>query len=341
MHHHQEEHHKNDWRDVFHSVRDFRKAPPITFAIEGILQNDGATFIGGLSGHGKTFVMLSMVKALLSRKSDKKLWGHFRVTETAKRVLYLTPESTISTFKHRLKLCRLYDYVKDGRLLVHTLSKGSTPDLSDPRVLAPAKGAHVFLDTAVRFGEGDENDARDNQNGLATGIFGLLRAGARAVVAAHHSPKSFAKENMMRLENVFRGSGDIGAMLAAAWGIKQLDIQRNILHIENVKSRDFEACGPFQLIGRPYINDSGTFRLHKKPGNCGTLSEQPGMNRGGACEKDRAEHAEKLDMLRGFLRTHPKSSSNELRKRFAEKGITVKAGTIRKYRFELRHSTSL
>jgi hypothetical protein len=82
---------------------------------------------------------------------------------------------------------------------------------------------------------------------------------------AHHSPKPFARENTMRLETILRGTGDIGAMVATCWGIKQLDSEENIIHVENVKPRDFQPPRPFQLIGRPHISDQGDFRLYKAP----------------------------------------------------------------------------
>jgi hypothetical protein len=203
------------------------------------------------------------MKALLSRHKHKKLWNHFKVLEIAPRVLYLTPESAITPVMDRLRRFDLYRYVKNGQLLVRTLSKGPTPKLSDPKILAAAKGAHVFLDPTVRFEEGDENEAFDNQR-LANAIFTLLYAGAKTVVATHHSPKKFATQTVMTLENMLRGTGDIGAMFATAWGIKQLDEGRNIIHIENVKSRDFEPGRPFQIIGRPYINEEGDFRILKR-----------------------------------------------------------------------------
>jgi RecA-family ATPase len=86
---------REDWRDAFHSIEDFENAPPISFAIDGFLQNDGATLIAGLSGHGKTLVMLSLVKALFAGKGTK-LWGQFDALETAFRVVYLIPECTIT-----------------------------------------------------------------------------------------------------------------------------------------------------------------------------------------------------------------------------------------------------
>jgi hypothetical protein len=325
------------WRGMFHSLADFENAPPISFAIKDFLQNDGATLIGGLSAHGKTLIMLSMAKALLVGPPTK-MWGYFDVLEKASRVIYLIPESSIVPFKHRLKLFGLYDSLSDDRLLVRTLSLGPTPRLSDARILLAAKGAHVFLDTAVRFSvEGSENDAGDNQRGLASDIFALLGAGARTVVGAHHSPKPFAKENTMRLENILRGTGDIGAMVATCWGIKQLDACENIVHIENVKPRDFQPPQPFQLIGRPYITDEGDFRMHKKPTECGSLmdEQQPGRDRGGASSLDRERRAANIALLRGWLKDDPGLTSEEVARKFRNEGIEIGRSTVRKYKMEI------
>ena len=323
--------------DVFHSYEDFESAPPVSFSIDGILQDDCVTVIAALSGHGKTLTMLSMAKALLKRRGDKKLWNQFPVREIASRVLYLIPESGITPFKARLKHFHMYHYVKDGRLLVHTLSKGPTPDLSNPKVLAAAKDAYVFLDPIIRFEKGNENEAAVNQQGLAKDIFALIRAGAKAVVAAHHAPKNFSKESVMTLENMLRGTGDIGAMVATAWGIKQLDAGKNIIHIENLKARDFEPSGPFQIIGRPYINEEGDFRIHKKPGECGSLVvEEKNHNKGGASPGVRRLKAENKRLLAGFLRDDPNATSAKLVKLFKKTGITISKGAIRKYRMEFR-----
>jgi hypothetical protein len=323
--------------DIFHSYEEFENAPPISFSIEGILQNDCLTMIAGPSGHGKTLTMVSLVKALLNSHKHKKLWHQFKVPETVPRVLYLIPESGITPFKERLKRFHIYVYLKEGRLLVHTLSKGPTPDLSDPRILAAAKDAYVFLDPMIRFEKGSENEAADNQRGLAHDIFVLLRAGARGVVAAHHAPKNFSKETVMTLENMLRGTGDIGAMVATAWGIKQLNAEKNIIHIENLKARDFEPCGPFQIVGRSYINDEGDFRMYKKPGECGSLAEElKSYNKGGAPLEERRAKAEKKRLLRDFLEDDPEATSPALVKHFKQAGIELSEAAIRKYRREIR-----
>jgi hypothetical protein len=92
---------------------------------------------------------------------------------------------------------------------------------------------------------GDENSAAE-QRAFADSLFALQRAGARTITGAHHSPKSFGKDTYMTLENVLRGSGDIGAMLATCWGLSQIDSSSTRIYIQNVKAR----------ISRPAIHSS-------------------------------------------------------------------------------------
>jgi len=328
-----------DWRSMFHSYEDFENSAPLTFSIGGFLQNDGATFVGGLSGHGKTLILCSIAKALLAGKGAR-LWDLFPVEENAVRVMYLIPECSLAPFRHRLKLFGIYGCLSpnDDRLLVRTLSAGATPRLDDARILFAAKGAHVILDTAARFSTGDENEAGDNQRGLASDIFALLGAGARSVIAAHHSPKPFAKESVMRLENVLRGSGDIGAMLSTAWGVKQIDAASNVIHIENLKPRDFQPCGPFEIVGRPHIDDAGDFRLHKRPGECGTLADEQPTERskgGGAPSQVREDRRANIARMQRWLGEQPHLSTEDLVSRFAQEGIEVGDRTVRKYRLEV------
>jgi hypothetical protein len=111
------------------------------------------------------------------------------------------------------------------------------------------------------------------QKVFAETLFALQRAGARTIVGAHHSPKSFGKDTFMSLENVLRGSGDIGAMLATCWGLSQVDAGTNRIFVQNVKARDFQPCEPFIIQGRPSIDLTGYFELTEPPGFAGSLAE--------------------------------------------------------------------
>jgi hypothetical protein len=259
-----------DWRAVFHSFDEFENAPPLRFAINNFLQEEGITVIGGLAGHGKTLVMLSMAGALLD---GTPLFGHrlFDVTSPAERVLYLVPESSIGPFWSRIQLFRMQEHVRAGRLLVRTLSsREEISGLDDARLLKAAQGAHVFLDTAVRFMAGSENDV-ENTRPFADALFRLLGSGARTITGAHHSPKGFEGQDFMTLENLLRGSGDIGAMLCTAWGVRQVDADKNQLFVQNVKPRDFQPCAPFVLEGRPHLDEAGQFKMLAEPGTAGEM----------------------------------------------------------------------
>lgn len=258
------------WRELFEDLTDFEKAPPLSWAIEGMLQEEGMTMFAGLSGHGKTFIMMAVAKALLE---GSRLFQNFQATQSPNGVLYLIPEVGRRSFWKRLKMFGLEQYVKDERMLVRTMSMGTVVPLSDKRVLAAAKGRDVFLDTAVRFLEGEENKAEDNV--LAETGFALLAAGARTWIGAHHSRKDFEKERYMCLENVLRGTGDLGAMLTACFGVRMLDPQKSLVHVECVKMRDAdEQPRPFQLEGRPWLDKEGQFHMVKPPGECGSLADE-------------------------------------------------------------------
>jgi len=259
---------EQDWRAFFHTRTEIENAPPLNFAIDGFLQEEGITLIGGLAGHGKTLCMLSMVRALLEQGN---LFTKFPATRTSNRVLYLIPEAGIGPFSARLRTFRLMEYL-DDRLFVQTLSAKTPLTLTDPRLLKAAEGADVFLDTAVRFMQGDENDASE-QRAFAESLFNLQAAGARTITGAHHSPKAFSKDTFMTLENVLRGSGDIGAMLCTAWGLKQIDPVSNSIYIANVKPRDFQPCEPFIIRGRPSLDQTGYFEMTHPPGFAGNLSD--------------------------------------------------------------------
>jgi hypothetical protein len=331
------------WLELFHTRAECEAAPPLTFAIEGFLQADAITGIAGLSGHSKTLTALSVVRALLAGPNElvpqeRKLWDYFPIMERAKRVLYLIPESSLGPFVHRLKLFGIYEEV-EKRLFVRTLTKGPTVPLADARILRAAKGAHIITDTAIRFmGTTDESSASEVAAALSTDLLNLLAAEARAVMPLFHSPKSFGKESEMTLENMVRGSSELGAVLATCWGLKRLDEKTNLVHVQNLKPRDFEPCGPFQLLGRPCIDRDGDFRLHQRPGDCGTLVEEQPSPSNEANEEKKKLRTARLKILSEW---DPKLTSKDVVAKFAAIGHDVSESTVRKYRMDLANKSEM
>lgn len=329
---------RQDSAEIFDNWEEFQNARPLRALIEGFLWADVANAIGGLSTEGKTLILLATVKALLS---GRPLFGHFPVAEPLDRCIYLIPECARGPFWSRIRLFGLEDYVKSGRLLVRTLTKGPRVELDDPRLLASVRDASVTIDTAVRYAEGDESSATDTAKGLAASVFGLLSSGAACVHIAQHSPKSFAKERFISLENCLRGSGDFGAFVGAGFGIRQIDKMQNIIHLEDIKPRDSEPAEPFQIVGRPWIDREGDFRLHRAPGACGRLADyldaMPGMNRGGgAPAEERDAKTRNKELLQQWLAADPHLTTDTLVERFRLQGIALNASTVRGYKRMLR-----
>jgi AAA domain-containing protein/Toprim domain-containing protein len=237
---------------------------------------EGNTFTGACSGVGKTWWQLSMAKALTT---GRPFLGVHAVPERQK-VLYLIPEAGDRPFRKRLLTMGI---PMDGSVFLCRTLKDGLLKLDDPSLAQAIRDWKpvIFLDTAIRFaGFKDENSAAENAGGLASSIFELQRLGAISVVSAHHSPKSTANvnkhnkyESEMSLENMLRGSGDIGAMCDTVWALRHddggkdapedyLEDSKNVLtriYVANVKPRDFQPADPFVIQGRPHIDERGDF----------------------------------------------------------------------------------
>jgi hypothetical protein len=228
----------------------------IDWVIQDIMP-EGLNFLGALSGHGKTFFGLSLAKALTT---GKPFLGKYAVP-TVVPVLYLIPESSGRAFKTR---CLRFGIPDDRNLFIcRTISEGPVLPLNSPEVLAMVKKLKpvVFVDTAVRFSTAsDENSSREQQQ-LWNEMMEMRLAGARGVMALHHSPKSSQNEEMT-LENVLRGSGDIGAQADAVWGIRRDNTLFDNgagpgeIDVACVKPRDFTPPAPFRLA-MSYVDSHG------------------------------------------------------------------------------------
>ena len=163
------------WREHFRTLSELDEGE-VPMLIENILPSEGISFLGSLSGVGKTWIALSKVKAL---RTGKPLFGRFRVPEIVP-CAYFVPEMGSRAVRHRIEMLRI---PSSEEFLIRTLKEGimhlDSPHLRDMiQALMPV----VFLDTAIRFMRGkDENSASENSVGLADALFHLLRLGARAV----------------------------------------------------------------------------------------------------------------------------------------------------------------
>src|ERR1700733_2384175 len=127
--------------------------------IEHVAHEGESTWIFGYAKHGKTWIWLCVVKALLTGEPLFNL-PDLKVPKKSKRVIYLCPEATRTSLRRRLKVLGLMSHLYDpitnpeGRLYLRSLSKGAKLQLDDPKLFELTKGADIFIDTAVRYLEG-------------------------------------------------------------------------------------------------------------------------------------------------------------------------------------------
>jgi hypothetical protein len=249
-------------RDLAKSRNELHQGP-LEFVVDRFIQEEGITGIGGPSGHGKTYFMLSLAKHISLGTPA------FGLVCKKYPILYYLAEGGDRALLKRLNELQIED---SEDFLARTMSQGSTLALDHPGLVELATGRVIFLDTLPRWLQGREENSSTQMAALFQLGTDMLTAGAIAIVMAQHSLKPGPKTPFtMTPECVFRGSGDIVANLSCGHGLYQLDNQRRdktLIHIECVKPRDFEPVMPFQLIGKPWINTEGDFRVHKEPGKC-------------------------------------------------------------------------
>jgi hypothetical protein len=255
-----------DPASVWDTQSEVENEQDLPWVIQGFMHEGESTWLGGLPKVGKTWVMLCILLSLLT---GLPLFGDERLTvpRKATRCIYLCPEAGRGSIKKRLKMLKLIEHLydpitnPDGRLYLQTLSKGTKIALTDPKLLELVKGADIFIDTAVRYLEGDENAVKDVRV-LTENILNLLAVGARSVLVAHHAPKGFENASSMSLQNMFRGSGEFGAALTNAYGVCTEDQATTKIRFHCITGRDLDEFVPDMILqGRPYLFDTGNFRV--------------------------------------------------------------------------------
>jgi AAA domain-containing protein len=197
------------WKDqpfwgYFRGADELSGSGKVEFLIDNFLMKGGVTFFGGPPESAKSLIGMSVAKALTT---GNPLFGKLKVTEPCP-VLWLAAEGGDNGLKIRLQNFHITS--DKNRFICRTLSQGAMLRLDDPHIkeLVQWMNPVVILETAVRFGEGNEDSASDS-NLLAGAIFNLISYGARAVIAIHHSTKNVKKD--VSLESGLRGSSDFGA----------------------------------------------------------------------------------------------------------------------------------
>jgi AAA domain len=302
------------WRALYHTKDEFLNVKPASFLIKDFLLSGGVTAIAGPVGQRKTLIAVNIVESLLT---GNPLFGHFDVTEKPSKVFYLCPEMGLSTLGKRFKLLGLSDYVGES-LFIQTLNSESPVALSD--LGTELYGSVIFLDTAVRFLTGNENDSSDMRL-FAAQVFALMKLGPLAIVILYHSTKG-SNDASLTLDNAMRGSTELAAFVSCCWATRLLDPEEPYASpsiLKNVKQRDFQT-DPFTITS----SDSGRLSIAGKPGDDSVTITIKGGNKDG-----------KHDAALQILRDNPDLSLRDTVAALKKAGIGRGKDWVKQRRYEL------
>lgn len=208
---------QSNWWNSFKGADELEGNGSVKMYVENFIP-EGITLICGLPKEGKSFLALSVAKALTTGQA---LFGRvgYEVPEPVS-VLYLAAESGDGALKLR---CDKMKITKDKKMFVaRTLSQGLMPELNSTLIEEVIKDIRpvVILETLIRFNDGTDEDSSTQNRKLAEALFRLIAWGAKAVIGIHHSRKDLDKKRPTK-EMAVRGSGDGLAMVDCVWLVMQ------------------------------------------------------------------------------------------------------------------------
>ena len=242
-----------DWRRAFHRLDELAEGEPEEI-IAGYYE-EGLSFFGAKSGVAKTWLSIAEGQAL---RTGAPFLGVFRIPRK-RNVLYLIPEMTERRFRNRCE--KLGMDIHDEGFLVRTMNDGAPLPLDDPAMRAVIEELHpvVYLDTAVRFNQGKEENSSGAVNaGLIRATYQLIKMGSPAVRALHHREKKSTDDDLT-LENVLRGSGDFGASAVCVWGaVHETALRAGKLETVDMVGRQKPDSAARKKLERDYLEESRT-----------------------------------------------------------------------------------
>lgn len=221
----------------FDSLDSILNAPPVEHIIQGILPKNRYTGIVALSGSRKTIVSWNIVRSCVT---GEPFMGKFPVVNAPKRVMFFAAESAPSEIKEKLESMGLVPFAKSGKLVIRSAAN-ETQFHQDMLTADFIRETLLIFDTFARFYDGADEQSSTETRKFTVQMQRLVNAGA-SVVVLFHAPKN-AKGNDLSIESI-RGSGELGAGMACAWGLSMLgDTWQDNTRMEQIKKREFQ-CDP-------------------------------------------------------------------------------------------------
>lgn len=324
---------EENWRTFFDSKDVLLNCPPPTRFIDDFLMHQSICAIAAPVAQRKSLIALNVVHALCT---GKPLFGFMQVKSRPSKVLYLCPEMGRISVAERIKKAGLADMLGVS-LFVRTMNSGAV-DITDVLKLPDAAllGSVVILDTAIRFMQGDETNAKDMKM-FSSQLFDLQRKQGEhgSSIILYHSPKATKEAFELTLENCLRGSGELGAAVTDGHGTRLQPVEDGQdgwsakSFIRHIKDRDYPGVRDFEVT---CDRATGLMTRCSEEGATVTLSTKKPGTKANADGKDDAARI----IIQSHLKKSPYATVGELMKELEEAGITRKKTWVTEARLKLR-----
>ena len=222
----------------FDTADQILNAEPVDFVVNNVIPKNRYTGFVALSGSRKTIIAFNIIRSVLR---GEPFLGKFAVDHPPERVLFFAAESPRSELKERLEKMELVPYLQSKKLLVRSSSADGIfhQDKLPEHLL---NGALVVFDTFICFFDGASEQDSTEARKFRSQMQRLVNAGA-TVIVLFHAPKGAKDAEEMTIETV-RGSSELGAAMAACWGLAMLGPDwKDHTRMTQVKRREFQ-CDP-------------------------------------------------------------------------------------------------
>lgn len=216
-----------------------KEFPESKWVVEKLIPHQGITIIAGAPGNFKTWLLLLVA---ISITKGEKFLGNFQCTQS--KVLIIDEEDHLRVLKERAIMLGadedtpIYFLSQQGFSVENETWIKKVLDICEQKKIDV-----IFFDSLVRIHKGDENDS-STMSAVFKHIKKFCQAG-KTVVITHHE----RKEGSVRSsgQNRLRGSSDISAALDSHISMRRDKDGKNILIVEQPKSRYDQESEPFEV----------------------------------------------------------------------------------------------
>jgi hypothetical protein len=231
-----------------------KKIEPLKFIIDNLIVEGGLIYIGALPKAYKSFIATLMAVVI---SLGIPFLGYPQFFTTKKNVLYIDEENGLNRIIRRISQILKGLKIKSRIKNLYVISKQNCKLDEESiykikRIIKTYNIDVLFLDSLIRFIDGDEDKASDMRRSYDI-IKKIQKDTNVTVIALHHIKKSAESKNKISMYDL-RGSSEFSAMADAILGLTK---KKDGVVLQIVDSRDMDTAGKSWFVNVNFSEKEG------------------------------------------------------------------------------------